>query len=209
MSIFRKYWGVSDAIKKKEYEGFMERFPILFQNKDRSAMETCMCWGIECPIGWYHILEQLCTELEYSNLESVPKWGMAIVADQVKEKYGTLRFYFNVRDVDENGKVDFDKKNEKLDDAKSKIVSDHLFAFAQNLIDEAEHMTEETCADCGTPLTPENTVETKGWVSYICKECDEQREIRRQEYIESQAKLETNKVNEVDGFYLAGDVVKQ
>lgn len=184
MSIFRKYYGISDNIKECGYDGFMERFPILFQNSSKSPIESCMSFGIECPVGWFHILEQLCTELEYSNLESVPKWGVAIVAEQVKEKYGTLRFYFNVRDVDINGKVDFDHKNEKLDDATNKIVSEHLYMFAQNLIDEAEHMTEETCADCGTPLTPENRVETKGWITYICKKCDEARKERYNQAIE-------------------------
>ena len=106
MGIFRKYYGISDNIKENGYAGFMERFPILFQNKDKSDRETCMCLGIGCPVGWYYILEQLCTELEYSNLESVAKLGVAIVAEQVKEKYGTLRFYFDVRNVDSNGKID-------------------------------------------------------------------------------------------------------
>lgn len=188
MSIFRKYWGISDKIKEKEYDGFMERFPILFQNKDKPESESCMSFGIECPIGWYHILDRLCTELEYSNLESVQKWGVAIVADQVKEKYGTLRFYFNIHNVDESGKVDFEHDNDKLDESTNNIVYEHLYMFAQNLIDEAEHMTVETCAECGIPLTPDTTVETKGWITYICKKCDEQREIRRQEYIESQKK---------------------
>jgi uncharacterized Zn finger protein (UPF0148 family) len=40
---------------------------------------------------------------------------------------------------------------------------------------EADGMTEKTCADCGVPLDKENFVETKGWISYICKECDEKR----------------------------------
>lgn len=190
MSIFRKYYGISDNIKENGYAGFMERFPILFQNKDKSDREICMCRGIECPKGWYYILEQLCTELEYSNLESVAKWGMAIVAEQVKEKFGTLRFYFDVRNVDINGKINFEHKNEILDDVHSKIVHDHLYMFAQNLIEEAEHMTEETCADCGEPLTSDNKVETKGWISYICKECNEKRENYRREFIEPKEKSE-------------------
>ena len=111
MGIFRQYYGISDKIKENGYSGFMERFPILFQNKDKPMTETCMCFGIECPKGWYYILEQLCTELEYSNMESVAKWGMAIVAEQVKEKFGTLRFYFDVRNVDSNGKIDNEHLN--------------------------------------------------------------------------------------------------
>lgn len=148
--------------------------------------ETCMSFGIECPKGWYYILEQLCTELEYSNMDSVAKLGVAIVAEQVKEKFGTLRFYFNIRNVDSNGKIDNEHQNCKLNDVTDKIVHDHLYMFAQNLIDEAEHMTEDTCADCGEPLTPDNRVETSGWISYICKECNEKRENYRREFIESE-----------------------
>lgn len=192
MGIFRQYYGISDKIKENGYSGFMERFPILFQNKDKPMTETCMCWGIECPIGWYYILEQLCTELEYSNMESVAKWGMAIVAEQVKEKFGTLRFYFDIRNVDFTGKIDFEHKNDTLNDVTDKIVYDHLDMFAQHLINEAERMTEDTCANCGEPLTPDNKVETKGWISYICKECNEKREspyiINRQKCIESEEK---------------------
>ena len=186
MGIFRQYYGISDKVKENGYSGFMERFPILFQNKDKPMTETCMCWGIECPKGWYNILEQLCTELEYSNLDSVAKWGMAIVAEQVKEKFGTLRFYFDVRNVDSNGKIDNEHQNCKLNDVQSKIVSEHIYMFAQHLINEAVHMTEETCADCGIPLTPYNKVETEGWISYICKKCNEKREKYRRECIESE-----------------------
>ena len=188
MGIFRQYYDISDKVKENGYSGFMERFPILFQNKDKPMTETCMCWGIECPKGWYNILEQLCTELEYSNMESVAKWGMAIVAEQVKEKFGTLRFYFDVRNVDIYGKIDNEHQNCKLNDVQSKIVHDHLYMFAQHLINEAERMTEDTCADCGEPLTPDNKVETKGWISYICKECNEKRENYRREFIESKEK---------------------
>ena len=190
MGIFRQYYDISDKVKENGYSGFMERFPILFQNKDKPMTETCMCWGIECPKGWYNILEQLCTELEYSNMESVAKWGMAIVAEQVKEKFGTLRFYFDVRNVDSNGKIDNEHQNCKLNDVQSKIVSEHIYMFAQHLINEAEHMTEETCADCGIPLTPYNKVETEGWISYICKKCNEKREKYRRECIESEENSE-------------------
>ena len=197
MGIFRQYYGISDKIKENGYSGFMERFPILFQNKDKPMTETCMCFGIECPKGWYYILEQLCTELEYSNMESVAKWGMAIVAEQVKEKFGTLRFYFDVRNVDFTGKIDFEHKNDTLNDVTDKIVYDHLDMFAQHLINEAERMTEDTCANCGEPLTPDNKVETKGWISYICKKCNEKRENYRRECIESEENDEKN-VNKIN-----------
>ena len=190
MGIFRQYYGISDKVKENGYSGFMERFPILFQNKDKPMTETCMCWGIECPKGWYYILEQLCNELEYSNMDYVAKWGMAIVAEQVKEKYGTLRFYFDVRNVDSNGKIDNEHQNCKLNDVQSKIVSEHIYMFAQQLINEAENKNKDNYADCREPLTPDNKVETKGWISYFCQEKKKKREKYSRECIESEEKSE-------------------
>lgn len=178
--MFHRYYGVPNDAKYGEK--FMARFPILFQERKKSMQETCMCWGIECPKGWWHILEQLCTVLEFHNMEYVKKYNLAIVADQVKEKFGTLRFYFTIRTVDddgivimeydENGDFKSDKLTNKLDENAHSIVSDYLEMVADQYIREAEDMTANTCAKCGIPLEKDNKVETKGWITYVCKECD-------------------------------------
>jgi uncharacterized Zn finger protein (UPF0148 family) len=116
-------------------------------------------------------------------MEFKDKYGIAIVADQVKEKFGTLRFYFSIRtvdddgvlitDVDEDGNFKSDKLTNKLDENTHSIVSDYLEMVADQYIREAENMTENTCARCGIPLEQDNKVETQGWITYLCKECDE------------------------------------
>ena len=116
-------------------------------------------------------------------MEFVKKYNLAIVADQVKEKFGTLRFYFSVRtvdddgvlitDVDEDGNFKSDKLTNKLDENTHSIVADYLEMVADKYIKEAEDMTENTCAKCGIPLEQDNKVETQGWITYLCKECDE------------------------------------
>lgn len=179
--MFQTYYGIPNDAKYGE--SFMSRFPILFQNRKKSMRETTMCWGIECPRGWYHILEQLCTILEYTNMKAVKEHNCAIVADQVKEKFGTLRFYFSIRTVDDDGVVinkvdengDFksDKLTNKLNENAYRIVSYYLEMLADKFIREAEVMTENTCARCGVPLNDENKVETDGWISYVCQNCDE------------------------------------
>ena len=174
--MLRKYYGIpKDA---KYGEEFMSRFPILFQHRGLSMSETCMCWGIECPIGWYQILDQLCTVLEFHNMEFKNKYGIAIVADQVKEKFGTLRFYYTVRDVDKDGVVvEACAEDTRVapEENRRRIAIDYLEMLADQVIEEAECLTENTCADCGVLLDRDNKVETKGWISYICKECDEKR----------------------------------
>lgn len=171
--MFHKYYGVpKDA---KYGEAFMSRFPILFQERKKSMQETCMCWGIECPKGWWHILEQLCTVLEFHNMEFKDKCGVAIVADQVKEKFGTLRFYYTIRNVDKDGVVvEACAEDTRIADEENRrrIAMDYLEMLADKYISEAEDLTFNTCARCGIPLDKDNKVETQGWITYICKECD-------------------------------------
>jgi hypothetical protein len=65
-----------------------QKHPIVFArlyNPDTTMQSSCMFWGIETGDGWFDLLDRLCSELE--GLNPIP------VAEQVKEKYGTLRFY--------------------------------------------------------------------------------------------------------------------
>ena len=53
----------------------------------------CHCW--ECGEGWNEVLADLSYELEFMNRTEGRRFGMKVVADQVKEKFGTLRFYYS------------------------------------------------------------------------------------------------------------------
>ena len=166
--MFRRYFGVPKDANFDE--DFMSRFPILFQERKQSMNQTCMCWGIDCPEGWYHIIEQLCTALEFYNIDIGSKYGLAIVAEQVKEKFGTLRFYYTVREVDKDGNA-MDYCELSADDNKCRAVIDYLGMLASNAIDEACAMTLDTCAKCGCPLNDKNKVVTRGYISYMCDKC--------------------------------------
>lgn len=194
---FQRYYGIP---KNAEYgDEFMGRFPILFQDRKKSMQETCMCWGIDCPIGWYHILEQLCTYLEFHNQQFSKEYGIAVVADQVKEKFGTLRFYFSIAFVDkETGmKVGPDDENDETtsETAALYVARDYLDMLADEAIGEAEMMTEDTCADCGVPLTKDNKVETEGWITFLCDECNAKRETEREEFLEKAREQHPTKEN--------------
>lgn len=71
----------------------MRKYPKIFRQANLSPQETCMCWGIECGNGWYNIIDDLCgfiqCTVDNGNCEQVE-------AVQVKEKFGTLRFYVNI-----------------------------------------------------------------------------------------------------------------
>lgn len=69
-------------------------FPLLFADRRTSMKQTCMCWGFECGDGWYDIIYRASSRLEplirdYEGAYGKPR------ASQVKEKFGTLRFYLS------------------------------------------------------------------------------------------------------------------
>ena len=54
-----------------------------------------MCWGVECGDGWYPLIETLCAALSwdgYDFLHNHARQDPPVVV-QVKEKFGSLRFY--------------------------------------------------------------------------------------------------------------------
>lgn len=82
--------------KKDKYAEMMRGHPILYARRKLPMTRTCMCWGIECGDGWYAPLRDLSDQLEALNLNEGRKWGIAIRAEQVKEKYGMLCFYYAI-----------------------------------------------------------------------------------------------------------------
>lgn len=96
-----------------------DTYPSLFREKDLPPSQTCMCWGIECDDGWFNILYVLCGQINaYTEFNNTPE----VTINQVKEKYGGLRFYFTGGD---------------------KTID--------NLVSYAERLSERTCEICGSP----------------------------------------------------------
>ncbi len=104
--------------------------------------ETLMCWGFECSDGWYQILDSLCSQIQshidwsHKNYAWDKEWNAEhpddkrkvrkpvpqVVAVQVKEKFGGLRFYY------EGG-------------------NDQIFGMVRM----AEAWAANTCEECGAP----------------------------------------------------------
>lgn len=131
----------------------VKRYPEIFKHRNEDMTRTAMCWGFECGDGWFDIINNLCFALSeplrraIRDLESATKFlgqnelwtqerldaaktnvdvarANIPVAEQVKEKFGTLRFYID------NG---------------------NDLAYA--LVDFAEAMSETTCEVCGNKGT--------------------------------------------------------
>ena len=92
-------------------------FPLLY-DRDSSIQESAMCFGFECGNGWYELIRELSEQL-YPLIEA---WDRQLEFDdyppravQVKEKYGTLRFYMSSSTSEMENIIDeFEEKSEKI-----------------------------------------------------------------------------------------------
>ena len=111
-----------EPLQKELYE----KYPKIFIQKDQPMQLTCMCWGIDTGNGWYNIIDQLCKQIQWHidknlNEDENPE-QIQVEATQVKEKYGSLRFYY----IGGN-------------------------EFISGLVSMAEALSAVTCERCGAP----------------------------------------------------------
>ena len=77
---------------RKELDDLLcERYPDIFIDRYADKTVTGMCWGFCCGNGWFELIDSLCAEIS-----SHVRAGTSppVVARQVKEKFGRLRFRF-------------------------------------------------------------------------------------------------------------------
>jgi hypothetical protein len=102
----------------------VEKYPKILQDYGGDMMKTCMHWGMECGDGWYDLLNELLAKLDYLSNVS----GVQVVADQIKEKFGTLRFYYH-----------------EVGTASSPVIYDII----SNVVSVAEKRSESVCEKTG------------------------------------------------------------
>ena len=111
-------------MRKELDEELCKKYPEIFRDRHGDMSTTAMCWGFECGDGWYNIIDAACAQImnrAYNNRLNNVKFP-EVVATQVKEKYGTLRFYYNGGDD-----------------------------YVDGVVSMAESMSERTCETCGAP----------------------------------------------------------
>jgi hypothetical protein len=137
-----------DFIKmsSKDFDLYMvNKYPKLFRQRHLPMTETCMCWGFEVGKGWYKTLDDLCSKIE-ALCDVCP---INIEFTQIKEKYGSGRFYFDSWHNE-------DVSDEELPKALSvlKIIDD--------LISKAENDVNYICAETGEKYY--NKYSSGGWI---------------------------------------------
>lgn len=135
-------------MKKELEQKLYNKYPKIFRQKDLNPQLTAMFWGFNCGDGWYRLIDTLCERLQYDiDHNSEPQ----IEAVQVKEKWGTLRFYID-SGTDKQYKT----------------------------IMTAETLSRYTCEDCGLISDKrDDKVRHWGghWIRYICRKCHYKRVI--------------------------------
>lgn len=140
--------------EEKNWQTLYDKYPNLFENRSKSPRESPMGFGIECNIGWYEIISNVCWMIkqhednkrwrkEYlekndpERLASEPGY-FPVKFDQVKEKYGGLRLYFSGGDE-----------------------------YVEGLVSMAEAISYTICETCGNKGNPNKS----GWISTLCESC--------------------------------------
>jgi len=90
----KKQMSELSEMTEQEFDKYMcEKYPKIFVERNLSPTESCMHWGFGIGPGWYKLLDKLCEKLTFIEEQT----GIEIIATQVKEKFGGLRFYVVLR----------------------------------------------------------------------------------------------------------------
>lgn len=118
----------------------------------QSWIDGAYC-GWWCPKGWDTLVADLCSRM-VAHLKAAGLDENAIVVAQVKEKFGGLRFYWDVA-YDETGIAAF-------------CYDSELSQTLRSLVVDAERASRKTCQNCSAPGVE---MERKGWYVTMCQDC--------------------------------------
>jgi hypothetical protein len=136
-------------------DGYLvEKYPKIFINRYSSIKYSAMGFGFEHDDGWFWLLDQLCSSIqcyidnqnEYQKEESLKI--SQVVADQVKEKFGLLNFYYSGGDDTIYGMV---RLTENMSgsicercgttDHVGKTISGWIYTICKNCYDKDEQIS--------------------------------------------------------------------
>ena len=131
--------------KEKTWKTLYNKYPLLFDGIYKSPMDTPMAFGIECGLGWYDLLDSVCSLIQNreQNTKNRLKYEgkdenefISVKFDQIKEKFGGLRIYYSGGDD-----------------------------YIRGAISMAEEMSYKICEVCGNKGSPNKN----GWIHTLCE----------------------------------------
>lgn len=164
----------------------MAKYKILYSLKDSPC--SCMQYGLEVPDTWLDEIDSLSADLEKMNNVIWKLFRVKVVAEQVKSKFGTLRFYYSVvADPPMLAKA-LERVSRCLwrlpfigswfayvaePTRNQRDLISVLYQCVNELVAVSTSRCARICEHCGVHIGGDDGPRciTRGWVSYLCKEC--------------------------------------
>ena len=144
-----------------------EKYPKIFRNRHGDPKDSPISFGIECGDGWYKVIDMLCLAASnvystsiYVDAEDGIKLGLKpneynkeyylgiesphVIADQIKEKFGSLRFYYHLEFDPKLIELNVSGKYPEIE----KIISRYNDYF-DGIVHMAEILSVHTCEITG------------------------------------------------------------
>lgn len=142
---------------------FMERNPL----KNPKVIDDLYgAFGMEFGDGWYQLMDDLCQEI--ADAFQAEGQEVNIVIDQIKEKYGSLRFYYHF----EREPIPihaFDILGPKgVSGARIMPKGNSLSNKIAEIVSRYESKSKKVCEICGRDGVLRNELP---WIRTLCDEC--------------------------------------
>lgn len=135
-----------------------------------------MARGFDHGNGWFRIIDELSAKLDGIAL----KYDITITADQVKEKFGTLRFYYSVSGLERFEEAG-EKDESRVIESETKAVFrmpipsrspkvEKIYQEIHSVIKDAEELTRKTCMFCSNA----GSLRTKVNWHVSCEKCEKE-----------------------------------
>ncbi|MHB8368101.1 MAG: hypothetical protein ACYDBP_00240 [Leptospirales bacterium] len=127
------------------------KFPELY--REYRKKDSCMGYGFTCNDGWFDLLSRLSDAIDRIAREH----GVTVVAKQVKEKLGGLRFYYSVKEKGtsetKSGGAQYRivRQPTPVGERISFHLVDPVCEALRKVVDAAEKESLRTCELCGQP----------------------------------------------------------
>jgi len=148
-----------------------EEFLFMKQTHDHKDRSIYRAYGLECSSGWYHILRDCCQAIT----DEYDKAGIPVdfIPEQIKEKFGTLRFYYDYEDapvaihavdsLNSGSSLRFMPADNGNDDEKT-VLRQKI----AKIVRDAEIKSASTCEFCGKQGTLRRDLP---WIKTLCEKC--------------------------------------
>ena len=145
---------------------FMCRKEVTAEQWEKGGYSLYDAYGCDVGKGWYELLRNLC--LDITKAYEAAGLPVDIIVDQVKEKFGTLRFYYHPKGQDPGfHALDFLVSGTSL---RMQPGSTDLHNEVARVVSKWEEESASVCEECGAPGETRTDL---GWILTLCVSCYE------------------------------------